>query len=184
MSPPPQARASPRSTPAKPASTSTPAPSPTSIRISSARAVFAGKGIYEVSILQQVLDRRFPRNALLSHDLIEGSYARAGLVTDIEIIDDYPSHYSAHTRRKHRWVRGDWQIARWLLNRVPDESGNSSPTPSTPSPDGRSSTTSADRSSNLSPSSSSSSAGSYFPVERSTGPSPASSCSFSRASSS
>ena len=91
--------------------------------------IFAGKGIYEVSILQQVLDRRFPRNALLSHDLIEGSYARAGLVTDIEIIDDYPSHYSAHTRRKHRWVRGDWQIARWLLNRVPDESGRLVPNP-------------------------------------------------------
>src|SRR5271170_5195200 len=90
---------------------------------------FAGKGIYEVSILQEVLDRRFPRNALLSHDLIEGSYARAGLVTDIEIIDDYPSHYSAHTRRKHRWVRGDWQIARWLLNRVPDESGHLVPNP-------------------------------------------------------
>ena len=85
--------------------------------------IFAGKGIYEVSILHQVLDRRFPRNALLSHDLIEGSYARAGLVTDIEIIDDYPSHYSAHTRRKHRWVRGDWQIAQWLFGRVPDESG-------------------------------------------------------------
>jgi cyclic beta-1,2-glucan glucanotransferase len=85
--------------------------------------IFAGKGIYEVSILYEVLERRFPRNALLSHDLIEGSYARAGLVTDIEIIDDYPSHYSAHTRRKHRWVRGDWQIARWLSGRVPDESG-------------------------------------------------------------
>jgi hypothetical protein len=85
--------------------------------------IFAGKGIYEVSILHGVLDRRFPQNALLSHDLIEGSYARAGLVTDIEIIDDYPSHYSAHTRRKHRWVRGDWQIARWLSSRVPDESG-------------------------------------------------------------
>ena len=86
--------------------------------------IFAGKGIYEVSILHQVLDRRFPRNALLSHDLIEGSYARAGLVTDIEIIDDYPSRYSAHTRRKHRWVRGDWQIAQWLFGRVPDESGS------------------------------------------------------------
>jgi cyclic beta-1,2-glucan synthetase len=85
--------------------------------------IFAGKGIYEVSVLYQVLDRRFPRNALLSHDLIEGSYARAGLVTDIEIIDDYPSHYSAHTRRKHRWVRGDWQIAQWLFGRVPDETG-------------------------------------------------------------
>ncbi len=85
--------------------------------------IFAGKGIYEVSVLHEVLDRRFPRNALLSHDLIEGSYARAGLVTDIEIIDDYPSHYSAHTRRKHRWVRGDWQIAPWLFSRVRDESG-------------------------------------------------------------
>ena len=85
--------------------------------------IFAGKGIYEISVLHEVLDRRFPRNALLSHDLIEGSYARAGLVTDIEIIDDYPSHYSAHTRRTHRWVRGDWQIAPWLFRRVPDESG-------------------------------------------------------------
>jgi len=91
--------------------------------------IFAGKGIFEVAILHQVLDRRFPRNALLSHDLIEGSYARAGLVTDIEIIDDYPSHYSAHTRRKHRWVRGDWQIARWLFALVPDESGKSVPNP-------------------------------------------------------
>jgi hypothetical protein len=87
--------------------------------------IFAGKGIYEVSIFHEVLDRRFPKNSLLSHDLIEGSYARAGLVTDIEIIDDYPSHYSAHTRRKHRWVRGDWQIAQWLFSRVPDESGRS-----------------------------------------------------------
>ena len=83
--------------------------------------IFAGKGIYEVSILHQVLDRRFPRNSLLSHDLIEGAYVRAGLVTDIEIIDDYPSHYSAHTRRKHRWLRGDWQIAQWLFGMVPDE---------------------------------------------------------------
>lgn len=91
--------------------------------------IFAGKGIYEVAVLHEVLDRRFPRNALLSHDLIEGSYARAGLVTDIEIIDDYPSHYSAHTRRKHRWVRGDWQIARWLFSDVPDESGKSVPNP-------------------------------------------------------
>ena len=86
--------------------------------------IFTGKGIYEVSILHKVLDRRFPRNSLLSHDLIEGAYARAGLVTDIEVIDDYPSHHSAHTRRKHRWVRGDWQIVQWLFGRVPDESGN------------------------------------------------------------
>ena len=84
--------------------------------------IFTGKGIYEVATLHAVLDRRFPRNALLSHDLIEGAYARAGLATDIEVIDDYPSHYSAYTRRKHRWVRGDWQIAQWLFGTVPDES--------------------------------------------------------------
>ena len=59
--------------------------------------IFTGKGIYEVDALHAVLDRRFPRNALLSHDLIEGAYARAGLATDIEVIDDYPSHYSAYT---------------------------------------------------------------------------------------
>jgi cyclic beta-1,2-glucan synthetase len=84
---------------------------------------FTGKGIYEVATLHAVLERRFPRNALLSHDLIEGAYARAGLVTDIEVIDDYPSHYSAFTRRQHRWVRGDWQIAQWVSSRVPDEAG-------------------------------------------------------------
>src|SRR5205807_6145094 len=85
--------------------------------------IFAGKGIYEVDTVHQVLDRRFPRNALLSHDLIEGAYARAGLASDIEIIEDYPSHYSAHNRRKHRWLRGDWQITSWLFSRVPDETG-------------------------------------------------------------
>jgi cyclic beta-1,2-glucan synthetase len=90
---------------------------------------FAGKGIYEVDTVQQVLDHRFPRNALLSHDLIEGAYARAGLVSDIEVIEDYPSHYSAYNRRKHRWLRGDWQIAGWLLPRVPDELGRRVPNP-------------------------------------------------------
>ncbi|MGA8655305.1 MAG: glucoamylase family protein [Chthoniobacterales bacterium] len=91
--------------------------------------IFTGKGLYEVDVLQQVLDRRFPRNSLLSHDLIEGFYARAGLVTDVEVIDDYPSHVSAYNRRKHRWVRGDWQIVRWLFGRVPDESGQLVPNP-------------------------------------------------------
>ena len=91
--------------------------------------IFAGKGIYEVDTVQQVLERRFPRNALLSHDLIEGAYARAGLATDIEIIEDYPSHYSAYNRRKHRWLRGDWQITGWLLSKVRDESGRKVPNP-------------------------------------------------------
>ncbi len=91
--------------------------------------IFAGKGIYEVSVVQNVLEHRFPQNALLSHDLIEGAYARAGLVTDIEVVEDYPSHYSAYNRRKHRWLRGDWQITNWLLSRVPDETGRMVPNP-------------------------------------------------------
>jgi len=91
--------------------------------------IFTGKGIYEVATLHAVLDHRFPRNALLSHDLIEGAYARAGLATDIELIDDYPSHLDAYNRRKHRWVRGDWQIAQWMFSRVPEESGRWVPNP-------------------------------------------------------
>jgi cyclic beta-1,2-glucan synthetase len=91
--------------------------------------IFAGKGIFEARTVHRVLDRRFPQNALLSHDLIEGAYARVGLVTDVEVVEDYPSHYSAYNRRKHRWLRGDWQITSWLFTRVPDESGRSVPNP-------------------------------------------------------
>ena len=91
--------------------------------------IFTGKGIYEVATLHAVLDRRFPRDSLLSHDLIEGAYARAGLVSDVELVDDYPSRYSAYIRRKHRWVRGDWQIAQWIFSRVPDESGKKGTNP-------------------------------------------------------
>jgi cyclic beta-1,2-glucan synthetase len=94
-----------------------------------AEGIFTGKGIYEVETVYRVLDRRFPANALLSHDLIEGAYARAGLVSDIEVIEDYPSHYSAYNRRKHRWLRGDWQIAGWLFPSVSDELGNRAPNP-------------------------------------------------------
>ena len=91
--------------------------------------IYTGKGIYETEIVHRILDRRFPRNALLSHDLIEGAYARAGLVSDIEVIEGYPSHYSAYNRRKHRWLRGDWQIAAWLFPRALDEAGACVPNP-------------------------------------------------------
>ncbi len=94
-----------------------------------AEGIFTGKGIYDVDAFRQVLEHRFPRNVLLSHDLIEGAYARAGLVSDIEVIDDYPTRYSAYNRRRHRWLRGDWQIARWIFNRVPDESRRPIPNP-------------------------------------------------------
>jgi cyclic beta-1,2-glucan glucanotransferase len=64
-----------------------------------------------------------PENALLSHDLCEGLYARTALVTDIEVVDDYPSSVLAHARRQHRWVRGDWQILWWLFPFVPSPTG-------------------------------------------------------------
>jgi cyclic beta-1,2-glucan synthetase len=90
---------------------------------------FTGKGIYEVDTMIRVFYGRFPRNSLLSHDLIEGAYARAGLTSDIAVIEDYPSHYSAYSKRKHRWLRGDWQIVQWLTDTVPDESGARVPNP-------------------------------------------------------
>ncbi len=90
---------------------------------------YVGKGIYDVDVFQQTLAKRFPHDLLLSHDLIEGTHARAALVSDIELIDDYPSHYSAWSKRKHRWTRGDWQIMLWLLPRVPDYSGKLVPNP-------------------------------------------------------
>ena len=83
---------------------------------------YVGKGIYDVAAFEAALRNRVPENALLSHDLFEGSYARAGLVTDIHLVDDYPPHYLAFAARQHRWARGDWQIIRWLWLTVPDGS--------------------------------------------------------------
>lgn len=84
---------------------------------------FTGKGIYDVDAFEEATHGRFPENVLLSHDLIEGSYARAGLATGISVYDDYPTHYLTFTRRKHRWIRGDWQLLRWLTARVPGPDG-------------------------------------------------------------
>ncbi|MDQ6610811.1 MAG: hypothetical protein M3Y64_00140, partial [Gemmatimonadota bacterium] len=84
---------------------------------------FTGKGIYDVEAFERATRARFPENTLLSHDLIEGNYARAGLVTDIVVYDDYPARYLAWTRRKHRWIRGDWQLLPWLARKVPGPEG-------------------------------------------------------------
>ena len=84
---------------------------------------FAGKGIYDVAAFERATRGRFPDNALLSHDLIEGGFARAGLVTDIKVYDDFPSRYLTWTERKHRWIRGDWQLLRWMMPRVPGPGG-------------------------------------------------------------
>jgi cyclic beta-1,2-glucan synthetase len=85
--------------------------------------IFTGKGLYDVDAFLTVLEDRAPENAVLSHDLFEGLFARTALVSDIEVVDDYPSSVLAHARRQHRWVRGDWQILLWLFPWVPTRSG-------------------------------------------------------------
>lgn len=78
--------------------------------------IFTGKGIYDLKTFQRCLESSIPENSVLSHDLLEGSYVRVGLATDIELIDGYPEKYISFTMRLHRWVRGDWQLIRWLKN--------------------------------------------------------------------
>ena len=84
---------------------------------------FVGKGIYEVATFESVLHDRFPEDRILSHDLLEGCYVRAGLVSDAQLYEDYPSRYSADVKRRHRWIRGDWQLIPWLLPWVPRRDG-------------------------------------------------------------
>ena len=83
---------------------------------------FIGKGIYDVDAFEKALGDRFPENRILSHDLLEGSYARCGLLSDIQLYEAYPVRYDADMQRRHRWIRGDWQIASWLLPWVPGPS--------------------------------------------------------------
>ena len=80
---------------------------------------FIGKGIYEVDSLERALAGRFPDNTVLSHDLLESCHARSALVSDVEFYEEHPSRYNTDVARRHRWIRGDWQIAQWLLPRVP-----------------------------------------------------------------
>lgn len=84
---------------------------------------YTGKGLYDVDAFAAALRGRAPENALLSHDLFEGLHARTALVTDVEVVDDYPSSVQTHARRQQRWVRGDWQLLRWLLPVVPGPRG-------------------------------------------------------------
>ncbi|MGA9031358.1 MAG: glucoamylase family protein [Sulfuricaulis sp.] len=90
---------------------------------------FIGKGIYDIDAFERSLKGRFPENRILSHDLLEGCYARAGLVSDVLLYDEYPSRYSADVSRRHRWIRGDWQLAGWLLPRVPGPGAHRQKTP-------------------------------------------------------
>lgn len=85
--------------------------------------IFTGKGIYELEVFQGILRNMIPENSVLSHDLIEGAHVRTGLVTDIELIDGYPSSYSSFSMRLHRWTRGDWQLLQWLFSKVRNAKG-------------------------------------------------------------
>ncbi|MCZ6756201.1 MAG: glycosyl transferase, partial [Gemmatimonadetes bacterium] len=76
---------------------------------------YTGKGIYDVDAFEAALAGRVPDNALLSHDLFEGLFARAGLLTDVELFEEFPANYEVAVRRNHRWVRGDWQLLPWIL---------------------------------------------------------------------
>lgn len=84
---------------------------------------FVGKGIYDLRIFQKVLDKTFPDDLILSHDLLEGNYLRCGYVCDIELIDDFPSKFLIDITRHHRWARGDVQIIGWLFNKVRNKQG-------------------------------------------------------------
>ncbi len=78
---------------------------------------YTGKGIYDVDAFEAALSGRIPPNALLSHDLFEGVFARAGLASDVEVVEEFPSRYDVDARRQHRWVRGDWQLLPWIFGR-------------------------------------------------------------------
>jgi cellobiose phosphorylase len=84
---------------------------------------FIGKGIYDIDVFQQAIGGRLPENRVLSHDLLEGGHARSGLVSDVLLFEDFPSSYAADMSRRYRWIRGDWQIAPWLLPRVRGNDG-------------------------------------------------------------
>ncbi|HVE88707.1 MAG TPA: cyclic beta 1-2 glucan synthetase, partial [Burkholderiaceae bacterium] len=90
---------------------------------------FIGKGIYDVDAFERALADRFPDNRILSHDLLEGCYARSGLLSDVELYEQFPARYSADVARRHRWIRGDWQLVGWLRGRVPLPDGRRVPNP-------------------------------------------------------
>jgi len=88
-----------------------------------AEGSYTGKGIYDVDAFAAALRGRVPEYALLSHDLFESFFARSALVTDTELLDEQPASYEVHAERQHRWIRGDWQLIRWLFPRVPGQDG-------------------------------------------------------------
>ncbi|PBI77847.1 cyclic beta 1-2 glucan synthetase [Rahnella victoriana] len=93
---------------------------------------FVGKGIYDVDMFIRATENTCPENRVLSHDLLEGCYARSGMLSDMVLYEQYPDHYLADVARKTRWIRGDWQLLNWLGFRVTQEDGTRCRNPLTP----------------------------------------------------
>jgi cyclic beta-1,2-glucan synthetase len=90
---------------------------------------YTGKGIYDVDAFEAALAGRVPDSVLLSHDLFEGIFARAGLASDVEVVEDFPARYDVAALRHHRWARGDWQLLPWIVGWGPSEAARRSPVP-------------------------------------------------------
>ena len=90
---------------------------------------YSGKGIYEVDAFEAALAGRIPESSVLSHDLLEGIFARAGLVSDVEVFEEFPSRYDVAASRQHRWARGDWQLLPWIIGRGPVAGGGGTSIP-------------------------------------------------------
>ena len=86
--------------------------------------IFTGKGIYDLHAFSTILNNEIKENTVLSHDLLEGSYLRCGLASDIMLMDGYPTTYMSFKQRLYRWIRGDYQITLWLKNKIENRKGN------------------------------------------------------------
>ena len=86
--------------------------------------IFTGKGIYDLHAFSTILNNEIKENTVLSHDLLEGSYLRCGLASDIMLMDGYPTTYMSFKQRLYRWIRGDYQITLWLKNKIENRKEN------------------------------------------------------------
>ena len=85
--------------------------------------IFTGKGIYNLNIFSKIITEQIPENTVLSHDLLEGNYLRCGLISDVMLLDGFPSKYNSYMTRLKRWIRGDWQIIKWVMPKVKNKNG-------------------------------------------------------------
>ena len=85
--------------------------------------IYYGKGLIHIPSFMHLVDGVLPDSLILSHDLLEGSYMRVGLATDIVVYEENPSSFADLQARAKRWMRGDWQIWRWFSRTVPANSG-------------------------------------------------------------